>query len=394
MEIDDNLMRTELTALERGELLKRRKEIYEKLHPETRWGYASLRNLKQFMNTEVADERNFGKGVKRFTKKEEEKTRVSERSIYEYIQIATNLTEEVKDMIRETELADRKKDLLAISKLEPDEQKYVVEKFLNEGISVKKAITEVLVERRKKEMEKIKDEWGKGEFLLGDARDLVEKLEDNSVDVIITDPPYGIEFKSNFREGIDIVSCEIENDDLDEALKLIDDVLEKLERKLKDDGHLYLFCTWKTYPDVRNVVEKYFRIKTVLIWDKEEVEGGTIGNLSWWGEGYEMIISAVKKDKKPRPLQGKREGNVLHFPRLPSSEPEHPTQKPLELIEHLIMKTSVEGELIVDPFAGVGTTLIAAKKLNRRFWGCEIDEVYWKIGVEKLCKMEKGGETK
>jgi DNA modification methylase len=107
-----------------------------------------------------------------------------------------------------------------------------------------------------------------------------------------------------------------------------------------------------------------------------------------------MIISAVKKGKKPRPLQGKREGNVLHFPRLPSSELEHPTQKPIELIEYLISKTSVEGELIVDPFAGVGTTLISAKKLNRRFWGCEIDEVFWKIGMEKLCKMEKGGETK
>ena len=387
MEIDENLIRRELTVLDRAELLKRRKEIYEELHPETRKGYASLGNLKQFMNTEVADERNFGKGVKRFTKKEEEKTGVSERSIYEYIQIATDLTEEVKDMIRKTELADRKKDLLAISRLEPDEQKYVVGKFLGGG-SVKKAIQEVLIERRKSEMEKIKEQWDKGEFLLGDARVLVEKLEDNSVDVVITDPPYGIQFQSNRRKIANLITREIQNDDIQSALDLLDDVLSKLELKLKEDGHLYLFCTWKTYPEVRNVVEKYFRIKTVLIWVKEDVGGGTIGDLDWWGESYEMIIGAVKKNGKPRPLTGKRERNVLFFPRVSPLQLDHPAQKPPELIEFLIMKTTVEGELIVDPFAGVGTTLIAAKKLNRRFWGCEIDEVFWKIGVEKLCKME------
>ena len=390
MEIDENLIRRGLTVLERAELLKRRKEIYEELHPETRKGYASLGNLKQFRNTE-SDKMTLSEEsdkIRGFVRETAEKIGVSERTIERELQIATNLSDEVKQMIRGTELADRKMDLLEISRLAPDEQKYVVGKFL-EGGSVRKAIQEVLIERRKSEMEKIKDQWGKGEFLLGDARDLVVKLEDDSVDVIITDPPYGIEFKSNFREGIDIVSREIENDDLDEALKLIDDVLGKLERKLKGDGHLYLFCTWKTYPEVRSVVEKYFRVKTVLIWVKEEVGGGVMGDLSLWGEGYEMIIFAVKKEGKPRPLEGKREWNVLLFPRVPPNILEHPTQKPLELIEHLIVKTSVEGELIVDPFAGVGTTLIAAKKLNRRFWGCEIDEVFWKIGMEKLWRMEK-----
>ncbi len=114
MEIDENLMRAELTELERMELLKRRKEIYEELHPETKWGYASLKNLKQFRNTEVLSGENFCGGAKRFTKEVEEKTGMSEKTIYKYLQIATNLSEEVEEMIRGTELANRKTDLLSI----------------------------------------------------------------------------------------------------------------------------------------------------------------------------------------------------------------------------------------------------------------------------------------
>jgi ParB family chromosome partitioning protein len=138
MEIDENLMRAELMLLERTELLKRRKEIYEELHPETKWGYASLQNLKQFRNTETAGPavsvETPGPGVsvahpvkhKGFVDEISEKTGLSKSLIWEEIQIAKNLTDEVKEMIRGTELADRKMDLLAISRLEPDEQKYVI----------------------------------------------------------------------------------------------------------------------------------------------------------------------------------------------------------------------------------------------------------------------------
>jgi hypothetical protein len=76
------------------------------LHPETRWGYASLKNLIQFRNTEIATLTNSEKlnNIKRFVSEISEKTGISERTIYRDLQIATNLSEEVKDMIRGTEL--------------------------------------------------------------------------------------------------------------------------------------------------------------------------------------------------------------------------------------------------------------------------------------------------
>jgi ParB family chromosome partitioning protein len=117
MEIDENLMRAELTVLERAELLARRKEIYEELHPETRWGYISLQNLKPFRNTEKCNLHLSGKTDKNkgFVREVAEKTGLDESTIKREIQIATNISDEVKDMIRNTELANRKMDLLEIS---------------------------------------------------------------------------------------------------------------------------------------------------------------------------------------------------------------------------------------------------------------------------------------
>jgi hypothetical protein len=86
------------------------------LHPETRWGYASLKNLKPFRNTE-SDNLSFSDKsdeIKGFVKETSEKLDVSRRTVERYIQIATNLSDEVKQMIRETELANRKMDLLSI----------------------------------------------------------------------------------------------------------------------------------------------------------------------------------------------------------------------------------------------------------------------------------------
>jgi ParB family chromosome partitioning protein len=118
MEIDENLMRAELTEFERAKLLARRKEIYDQLHPETRRGYASLGNLKQFRNTEIARTRNFGipKDARSFVEEVSRELGMSRRTIYEYLEIGQKIKGEVEEMIRGTELEDRKKDLLEISR--------------------------------------------------------------------------------------------------------------------------------------------------------------------------------------------------------------------------------------------------------------------------------------
>jgi ParB family chromosome partitioning protein len=110
MEIDENLMRAELTEFERAKLLARRKEIYDQLHPETRWGYASLGNLKPFRNTEILPGQNFW--TRGFVAEVSEELGLSEKTIYEYLEIGQRIKGEVEEMIRGTELEDRKMDLL------------------------------------------------------------------------------------------------------------------------------------------------------------------------------------------------------------------------------------------------------------------------------------------
>ena len=70
-------------------------------------------------------------------------------------------------------------------------------------------------------------------------------------------------------------------------------------------------------------------------------------------------------------------------------ETSHPAEKPLKLLEKLITSTTEEGELVVDPFAGCASTLVAAYRNKRQFWGCEIEEVYWEEGQQRLLKVLK-----
>lgn len=93
---------------------------------------------------------------------------------------------------------------------------------------------------------------------------------------------------------------------------------------------------------------------------------------------HERIIHAVKGD----PAMVARIPDVLDSAKVQTSH--HPTEKPVDLLERLIDATTVEGELVADPFAGVASTLVAAKRKSRAFWGCEISETYHQLGVSRL----------
>lgn len=127
-EIDENLIRSELTVLERGEHLARRKEIYEALHPQARHG---------------GDRRSDEAGSKRkdfvsFAADTAAKAGVSERTVQHEVQIATAIADDVKDEIRGTPIADRKADLIELSRMEPEEQRAAVEKARATGEPIAK----------------------------------------------------------------------------------------------------------------------------------------------------------------------------------------------------------------------------------------------------------------
>ena len=192
----------------------------------------------------------------------------------------------------------------------------------------------------------------------GDCRDILPTLK--SVDLVLTDPPYGLDYASNRGaswQGTKILG------DLDTTLR--DSVLAFLS-----DVPAYVFGTWKT-PQPRGV-------RQILIWNKGPASG--MGNLKFpWKNSFEEIY--VLGDG----FCGSRDEAVLMGHTQVSWESKgrcHPNQKPLSLIRYLLSKHTAQ--TILDPFMGSGTTLRAAKDLGRKAIGIEIEERYCEIAAKRL----------
>ena len=218
---------------------------------------------------------------------------------------------------------------------------------------------------------KVRDlnEKTKDKLICGDAIVELEKLADGSIDLVITDPPYGIEYHSNRSQFSEHVTKEgIENDGLVEALELLDKTCEVLSRKTKADSHLYFFAGWRVCPQFRDIIGRYFTIRNVIIWDKGNHGAGDLEYS--WGNRYETIIYATKGN---RPLR-KRKADIVSVPKVDSSRMIHPTQKPVTLIKELLEASARPADTVCDPFMGSGSTIKAAKEFgNLNYIGIELD---------------------
>lgn len=219
----------------------------------------------------------------------------------------------------------------------------------------------------------------------GDALEKLTKIDDNFIDVVITDPPYGIEYISNRRENdLKKINKPIANDGNVQALALLDKTMALLKTKTKPNAFVYVFTTWKTYPEMKAVIEKYFDVKCALFWDKKNHGSG---DLSSWGEQVEMIIFAIKGNKNLI-INGDsgRPTNLLSYSRI-GQDRNHPMEKPVELLKYLIKKSAAEGDVICDPFMGVGSTIVAANELKHPYVGIELDEKYFKIAERQINEL-------
>ena len=187
---------------------------------------------------------------------------------------------------------------------------------------------------------------------------LTEHREWLDADVLVTDPPYGMSYRSGWVKGRparDIAG---------------DDTTEVRDKALDEWGSrpAISFGKWS--------VERPANVKARLIWSKGDDPG--MGDLSFpWGNSDEEIYV------HGRGFVGRRGPNVLTFPKPPvSNRPDHPTPKPVPLMEALIEKCPPG--VIADPFAGSGATLIAARNLGRKAIGVELEERYCEIIATRL----------
>ena len=211
----------------------------------------------------------------------------------------------------------------------------------------------------------------------GDALKLLPEIPTASVDLIVTDPPYGKAIAMNRRKHKDKL-CEVIAGDYD--LETVRQAIPELFRTLKPNTAMFMFMSPTTMAQVEPwLFDAGFKIKNHIVWDK--VAHG-VGDLKGsFSSQWECLFLAVKG----RPLlRGHRHNDIWRYPRIASQKMLHMNQKPVELLKRCINELSNEDNIVLDPFMGSGSTGVAALELNRQFIGMELDSQYYNIATERI----------
>jgi len=199
----------------------------------------------------------------------------------------------------------------------------------------------------------------------------IKQVLDKSIDLVVTDPPYGMNFQSNSRK---VKHKKIQNDD---NLDWLNSWVVELKRVCKDEAHLYIFCSWHNIDVFKQTLGAYFNVKNILVWEKNNHGSGDL--LGDYAPKYELIIFCSNGSKK---LNGGRSSNVIKCAKMNTDN--HPTEKPTNLLRHLIEKSTNKGDLVLDTFAGSFSTARACKEIGRDFICFEVEPEYCKIGKNLL----------
>ena len=214
------------------------------------------------------------------------------------------------------------------------------------------------------------------QILHKDAFDMLDDLPDNSVDAIITDPPYNV------------TDNEWDIFDTDEDfLKFIEQIIIKSKKVLKENYHFYLFAADRYMADIEMLFKKHdLLIQSRIIWVRKNMSMGRVTDRKFISH-YEPIFHIGNKSLNFPNEWGEERFNVQEFA-VPQSnfddKKEHPTQKPYKLIKRLVELSTDIGDLVVDPFCGAGTTAKACDNLNRKCITSDTNENYIKIAKNRV----------
>jgi len=209
-----------------------------------------------------------------------------------------------------------------------------------------------------------------GKLYHGDCLEVMKEIEDESVDLILTDPPYFLPAthysvrSGGFRSLSDLSMLEY----------FFYSVFKEFNRVLKHDGYCYLFCNGQSYPVFYALNYQLFKRLRPLIWDKQTSINGYA-----WRHQHELILFCERENVIPIKTG---DGDIIKCRAVPIKERKHLAEKPVELFEKLINK--IKPSIVLDPFIGSGTTAIACRRLNRKFIGIEKSKEYCDLTVQRI----------
>ena len=204
-----------------------------------------------------------------------------------------------------------------------------------------------------------------------DCREILPLLPDKSVDLVLTDPPYGVHHK---KKGEPYMAGD--------NINQLPFIVPLFYRLLKEDGGLFIFSSTEYLRDALFAFQTYFRMHNLIIWDK------TVPiyphHISHFKLQYEPILYGSRGLFY---LKTNRCSDIIRCPIERGKNRVHPTQKPSDLVKALIQYTEDTKQIILDPFLGSGTTAYCAKKLGRKCIGIEIEEHYCDIAAKRCSQM-------
>lgn len=220
-----------------------------------------------------------------------------------------------------------------------------------------------------------------------DCFDFLKTIENNSIDLILTDPPYEISRETGFSDmsqenGVDRLGVSMEFGEWDKEFKNLDGVIKEFYRVLKPSGTLIIFYDlWKITPLSKMLTDAKFKQLRFIEWIKKNPVPLN-SKKNYLTNAREIALVVVKNGSST--FNSEYDNGVYSYPIYHSEDRFHPTQKPVDLFEALIKKHSNKGETVLDCFMGSGTTAIASYKTDRKFKGCEIDKKYYEKMIERF----------
>lgn len=216
----------------------------------------------------------------------------------------------------------------------------------------------------------------------GDCLEIMQAMQSSDVrfNAVITDPPYGIKYQSNMRKASEQFE-KIENDEEINSDEWIGDI----KSVMTTDSALFMFTRWDVEHIWRATIENAgLNVKSQVIWYKP---GGGMGDLyAQYAPDHENAIFAIQGKWK---FPAMRPNSVYTFSHDPAVSYVHPSQKPVPLMERVVLDITRKSDLVLDPFMGSGTTGIACIKHGRGFVGVELNEKYFNSAVKRISDMAR-----
>ena len=199
--------------------------------------------------------------------------------------------------------------------------------------------------------------------------------ENGAVDLVLTDPPYGIDFQSHMKKDKTKWMPKIKNDK-----EPFTGFISEMRRIVKPTGAVMVFTRWdvqQKFIDAMTI--NGMRPKNIIIWDKVMHGMGDLKRA--YGSRYESIIFWANNGFR---FNGKRPTDIIRCQRVSASRLIHPNEKPVELLETLIKQCTKPGDTVMDMFMGSGSTGVACVNTGRDFIGIELDKGYFDIAKARI----------